>query len=94
MESSETPVPIYRTHGAKILNPGNVHLNNLKAPSSMCYVQKNCYVDVLSSTNLTEVFPCFLSCKANSRLKLPKKRHGPQSSKLVVICVVLRIVYV
>jgi len=34
--SSETPVPIYRTHGAYRLNPRNVHLNNLKAPSSMC----------------------------------------------------------
>jgi len=38
---------------------------------------------------LTEVFPCFfLSCKANARVKLAKTRHGPHSSKLVVICVV------
>ena len=39
---------------------------------------------------LTKVFPCFfLSCKANARLKLAKKGHGPPSSKLVFICVVL-----
>jgi len=38
---------------------------------------------------LTEVFPCFfLSCKANSRVKLAKMGHGPHSSTLVVICVV------
>jgi magnesium-transporting ATPase (P-type) len=38
---------------------------------------------------LTEVFPCFfLSCKANARVKLAKTGHGPQSSTLVVICVV------
>jgi hypothetical protein len=37
---------------------------------------------------LTDVFPCFfLSCKANARVKLVKKGHGPQSSTLVVICV-------
>ena len=37
-----------------------------------------------------EVFPCFfLSCKANARVKLAKTGHGPHSSKLVVICVVL-----
>jgi len=39
---------------------------------------------------LTEVFPCFfLSCKANARVKLAKTGHGPHSSRLVVICVVL-----
>ena len=39
---------------------------------------------------LTEVFPCFfLSCKANAMVKLAKTGHGPHSSKLVVICVVL-----
>jgi len=39
---------------------------------------------------LTEVSPCFfLSCKANARVKLAKTGHGPHSSKLVVICVVL-----
>ena len=39
---------------------------------------------------LTEVFPCFfLVCKANARLKLAETGHGPHSSKLVVICVVL-----
>ena len=31
----------------------------------------------------------FLSCKANTRVKLAKMGHSPQSSKLVVICVVL-----
>jgi len=36
-----------------------------------------------------QVFPCFfLSCKANSRVKLAKTRHGPHSSTLVCICVV------
>ena len=41
-------------------------------------------------TTLTEVFPWFfLSCKANARVKLAKTGHGPHSSKLVVICVVL-----
>jgi hypothetical protein len=39
--------------------------------------------------NLTEVFPCFfLSCKANARVKLANKGHGPRSSTLVCICVV------
>ena len=40
--------------------------------------------------NLTEVFPCFyLSCKANARVKkLAKTGHGPNSSTLIVICVV------
>jgi len=33
---------------------------------------------------------CFFhSCKANARVKLAKTGHGPHSSKLVVICVVL-----
>jgi len=40
--------------------------------------------------NLSEVFPCFFpSCKANARVKLAKTGHGPHSSTLVVICVVL-----
>ena len=30
----------------------------------------------------------FLSCKANARVKFAKTGHGPQSSTLVVICVV------
>jgi hypothetical protein len=39
---------------------------------------------------LTKVFPCFfLSCKANTRVKRVKMGHGPNSSTLVVICVVL-----
>jgi hypothetical protein len=30
----------------------------------------------------------FLSCKANARVKLAKTEHGPNSSTLVVMCVV------
>jgi len=49
-----------------------------------------CVYSVSIPATLTEVFPCFfLSCKANSRLKLAKTGHGPHSSKLVVIFVVL-----
>jgi hypothetical protein len=45
--------------------------------------------------NLTEVFQrFFLSCKANATVKLAKTGHGPHSSKLFVICVVLCIVCV
>ena len=60
-----------------------------------CFVMCGCfgnlyYVYCHSSTTLTEVFPCFfLSCKANAGVKLAKMGHGPHSSKLVVICVVL-----
>jgi hypothetical protein len=44
---------------------------------------------------LTEFFPCFfLSCKANARVKHAKTGHGPYSSTLIVICVVLCIVCV
>jgi hypothetical protein len=44
---------------------------------------------------MTEGFPCFfLSCKANTRVKLAKTGHGPHSYKLVVICVVQCIVCV
>jgi hypothetical protein len=44
---------------------------------------------------LTEVFPCFLlSCNANARVKLAKTGHGPHSTTLIVICVVLFIVCV
>jgi hypothetical protein len=40
--------------------------------------------------NLTEFLPyLFLSCKANARVKLTKTGHGPNSSTLVIICVVL-----
>jgi len=39
---------------------------------------------------LTQVFPCFfLSCKANATVKRVKTGHGPHSSTLIVICVVL-----
>jgi hypothetical protein len=38
---------------------------------------------------LTEVFSCFfLSCKANTRVKLAKTGHGPHSTTLICICVV------
>jgi len=51
------------------------------------------YVYQHFSATLTEVFPCFfLSCKANARVKLAEMGHGPHSSQLVVICVVLCIV--
>jgi hypothetical protein len=44
---------------------------------------------------LTEVFSCFfLSCKANSRVKLAKTGHGPHSSTLVCICVVRMLLFV
>jgi hypothetical protein len=44
---------------------------------------------------LSEVYPCFfLSCKANARAKLAKTGHGPHSSTLIVICVVLSTVRV
>jgi hypothetical protein len=43
-----------------------------------------------SSATVTEVYPCFfLTCKANARVKLAKTGHGPHSSQLVVICVVI-----
>ena len=31
----------------------------------------------------------FLSCKANSRVKLPKSGHGPHLFRIIVFCVVL-----
>jgi hypothetical protein len=46
-----------------------------------------------SSATLTEVSPCFfLSCKANTRVKLAKTWHGPHNSQ--INCVVLSIVCV
>ena len=46
-----------------------------------------------SPATLTEVFPCFfLTCKANARVYLAKKGHGPHSSysvNCVVLCIVL-----
>ena len=39
-----------------------------------------------SSVTLPEVFPCiFLNCKANARVWLAKTRHGPHSSRLVIV---------
>ena len=43
-----------------------------------------------SNPMLFPQLPCFfLSCKANARVTLAKTGHGPHSSKIVVICVVL-----
>ena len=43
---------------------------------------------------MTEDFACFLlSCIANARAKIAKTGHGPHSSQLVVICVVLLFVF-
>jgi len=45
-----------------------------------------------SAATLTEVFPrCFLSCKANARVKPAKTGHGPHCShsvNSVVLCIV------
>ena len=44
---------------------------------------------------LTEVLPYFfLSCKANATVKFSKTGHGLHSSKLFLICVVIRIDFV
>jgi hypothetical protein len=58
------------------------------------YLLKNNFASlILQRTKkyvLHEVFPCFfVSCKTNARIKLSKTGHGPHSSKLVVICVLL-----
>jgi hypothetical protein len=48
------------------------------------------YLLTYSLTYLLTYFSVlFLSCKANPRVKLAKTGHGPHSSTLVVICVVL-----
>ena len=48
----------------------------------------------LDAATLTEVFPCFfLGCKANARVILAKKGHGPHSSKIVVLFYVLFVLY-
>jgi hypothetical protein len=48
----------------------------------------------LDAATLTEVFPrFFLGCKANARVKLAKTRHGPHSSKIVVLFYVLFVLY-
>ena len=52
----------------------------------------SCVCCTLTEVFLTpiEFYPCFfLSCKANAGVKLAKTGHGPHSSKLVIICVVL-----
>jgi hypothetical protein len=44
----------------------------------------------LDAATLTEFFPCyFLSCKANSRVKLAKTGHGPHSPIVVLFYVFL-----
>ena len=48
----------------------------------------------LDAATVTEVFPCFfLGCKANARVILAKTRHGPHSSKIVVLFYVLFVLY-
>jgi len=65
------------------------HITRRHIPENkICFGKCILYSAVL--LNLTEVFPCFfLSCKANARVKLAKPGHGPHSTTLVVICVVL-----
>ena len=72
-----------------------MELNLCTVVALYCFVTCGCfgnmwYVYCHSSATLTEGFPCFFfSCKANAGVKLAKIGHGPHSSKLVVICVVL-----
>jgi len=72
--------------------------NDGYANASQCYV--TCTVRYLVHSafhlnrNVKRAANFFLSCKANARVKLAKTGHGPHSSKLVVICVVLCIVCV
>jgi hypothetical protein len=48
----------------------------------------------IDAATLTEVFTCFfLSCKANARVLLAKKGHGPHCSKIVVLFYVLFVLY-
>ena len=48
----------------------------------------------LDAATLTEVFPCFfLGCKVNARAQLAKTGHGPHSSKIVVLFLVLFVLY-
>ena len=68
-----------------------------------CYVQVYIYIYIcilivvyvfLDAATLTEVFLCFfLGCKANARVKLAMKGHGPHSSKIVVFFYVLLVLY-
>ena len=48
----------------------------------------------LDAATLTEVFPCFfLGCKANARVILARRGHGPHSSKIVVLLYILFVLY-
>jgi len=50
------------------------------------------YFDVFLT--LTEAFPCFfLSCEANTRVKLAKTGHGPHSSTLVFVARLLFVLF-
>jgi len=61
----------------------------------MCGCFGDCILYPDCGFSYPDVFLCFfLGCKANARVKLAKTGHGPHSSKLVVICVVLCIVCV
>jgi hypothetical protein len=72
-------------------------IQHLKTNNTKLEFNVICSVGPLTEVfiTLTEDFPCFfLSCKANARVKLAKTGHGPHSSTLFVICVVLCIVCV
>ena len=48
----------------------------------------------LDAATLTEFFPCFfLGGKANARVLIAKKGHGPYCSKIVVLFYVLFVLY-
>ena len=71
----------------------SVYLATEKVKVFLYLIEHTCFTLTEVFLTLTEVFPCFcLSCKANARVKLAKTGHGPHSSTLVVICVVLSIV--
>ena len=54
----------------------------------MCACVRVCVGVLVICILYSEVFPCFfLSCNANSRVKLAKTGHGPHSS-ILFICVV------
>jgi len=48
-----------------------------------------------SLATLTEVYPCFfLSCKANAKAKPPKMGHGPHSSIIFLLFLIVVLFYV
>jgi hypothetical protein len=82
-----TKVQHYKTYEGKITLKENLFSRAHAFKHSTCF---NILDSLPTNCTLTEVFPCFfLSCKANARVKPAKTGHGPHSSTLVVICVVL-----